>query len=69
MNSLLPKTVFVVDATTDSRLLETSIVEARRTIGAEQDAAGRLNLVQATRQSTREMRAIYHALRSCEQNS
>lgn len=66
-NSLLPKTVFIVDETTDSRLLEASLIETGRTAtNAGRDGVGRMNLVRTNTQSATEIRAIDRALRTCE---
>jgi hypothetical protein len=52
-NALLGKTVFVVDQSTDARLLEASV-------------GSRVNLVRADRQSHAEIGSIFRALRACE---
>jgi hypothetical protein len=53
INSLLPKTVFVVDDTTDTELLKTSVV-----------GNGQLHLVRTKTQSAVEIRAIYGNLQA-----
>ena len=52
-NSLLARTVFVVDDTTDSKLLEASL-----------DGLGRIHLVHTKTQSAAETQAIYRALQT-----
>jgi hypothetical protein len=62
-HSLLGKTVFVVDETTDSRLLEVSLLDSgRAATNATGDAAPTLNLVHTKSQSGADIQSIYAAL-------
>jgi hypothetical protein len=65
-NALLPTTVFVVDDSTDFKLLEASVIQtgpaATRTA---HDGPSQLNLVHTKTQSGAEIRSIDRALRSC----
>ena len=63
-NALLQKTVFVVDDSTDSRLLVASVLQAAPAMGGT-GPDGRLNLVHTKRQSSKEIYAIFRALRAC----
>ena len=66
-NSLLKRTVFVVDETTDSKLLEASLIETGRTVtSSAPDDPGRINVVHTKTQSAAEIREIYRVLQTCE---
>ena len=63
-NALLQKTVFVVDDSTDSRLLEASILGSMPATGRAGQSV-RLNLVHTKRQSGADIHAIDRALLAC----